>query len=114
MYKPEFEAIFNQVVADSSKVLLNKSKDYATDDVLSNFKRLAGIAKLYNIDVSEPRQYALFMVLLKLDRIQNLLTNNKTPTNESVEDSYIDGFNYLMLSYACLKEQNNGTSRTDI
>lgn len=93
--------IDNQMI----NVLVSKSNDYATVDVLSNFKRLATASKALNINVNTPSGYALFMVLLKIDRINNLITSGKTPSNESIEDSFGDGINYLKLAYCLVKEK---------
>lgn len=85
-------------------ILISKSNDYATEDILSNFKRVSGAAKALNINVQTPHGYALFMSLMKLDRINNLLTSGKTPNNESIDDSFEDDINYLKLAYCCLKD----------
>ena len=87
-------------------ILISKSKDYATEDVLSNFKRLSSAVKSLNLTLDTPWGYALFMTLMKLDRINNLLSSNKTPSNESVDDSFADGINYLKLAYCCYKENS--------
>lgn len=89
--------------------LKKKGTDYATEDVLSNFKRLSSVAKALNLSLHTPEGYALFMVLMKIDRINNLLTSGKTPSNESVEDSFGDGINYFKLAYLCYKEAENGS-----
>jgi len=86
------------------KILESKRHDYATEDVLSNFKRLSAAAKALNLNVQTPEGYALYMVLMKLDRINNLLTSGKKPSHESVDDSFGDGINYLKLAYCCYKE----------
>ncbi len=87
-------------------VLNAKGEDYAsTEDRLGNFKRISLAAKTLGVDVNTAHGYAMFMVLLKIDRINNLLNNNKTPNNEGVEDSFLDGINYLKLSYCCYKDQ---------
>lgn len=90
-------------------VLVSKSKDYATADVLSNFKRLSAAVDALNITLDTPWGYALFMTLMKIDRINNLLSSYRTPSNESVEDSFGDGINYLKLCYCCYMEaKENG------
>ena len=109
MDRETYEKIVRDIVNNSLELSKAKGHDYADEDVLSNFKRVAKIAQLYRIDFSSPYQYALFMVLMKLDRMQNLLTQNKKPKNESLDDTDKDSFNYLMLSIALRKEQENGT-----
>jgi hypothetical protein len=89
------------------EVIVSKSGDYATEDVLSNFKRLSTAASGLGINVNTPTGYALFMVLMKIDRINNLVSSRKLPSNESVEDSFGDGINYLKLAYCCYLEENN-------
>lgn len=86
-------------------VLISKSNDYATEDVLSNFKRLATAAKALNLNVQTPEGYALYMVLMKLDRINNLFTSGKMPSNESIEDSFGDLINYAKLAFCITKEK---------
>ena len=80
-------------------ILHSKGADYATVDVLSNFKRVSDIVKSMNLSIDTPVGYALFMTLMKIDRINNLISNNKIPNNESVEDSFKDGINYFKLAY---------------
>ncbi len=93
---------FDQELID---ILKKKGNDYADEgDVLDNFKRLAAAAKILNIDVTTPVGYALFMVVMKVDRITNLLSQNKQPENESLEDSFKDGVGYLKLAYLITKE----------
>ena len=86
------------------EVLHAKGADYATEDVLSNFKRISSAAKAINLDITTPYGYALFMILMKIDRINNLTKNEKEPKNESVEDSFIDAINYFQLALLCYKE----------
>jgi hypothetical protein len=59
------------------------------------------------LDTKTPEGYALFMVLLKLDRIANLLSSGKTALNESIEDSFLDLVNYAKLAYCCVVEKSN-------
>jgi len=99
--------LIEEIDAKMLDIIKLKRNDYATEDVLSNFKRLSQVASIIGIDVHTPSGYALFMVLLKIDRINNLLTSGKTPSNESVDDSFFDGINYLKLAYCTFKEQQD-------
>ncbi len=82
----------------------SKRHDYADEDVLSNFKSVSQAAKNLGIDIGNPVGYSLFMVLLKIARINNLINKNKTPNNESLEDSFMDGINYFNLAFCCHKD----------
>lgn len=88
-------------------IIKNKGNDYATEDVLSNFKRLSKASKELNINTQTNVGFALFMTLMKIDRVSNLLNSEKTPANESVNDSFEDGINYLKLAYLCHIENKN-------
>jgi len=81
-----------------------KSDDYADADALSNFKRMAIICKELRVDVTTPFGCAMFLKLLKIDRITNLCTKGAKPSNESIEDSFVDEMNYTDLAKAILKE----------
>lgn len=89
----------------SLTILSSKGNDYANEDVLSNFKNVSLAAKALGIDITKSEQYALFMVVLKIARITNLLNSSKTPSNESVADSFEDGINYFKLAYCCYEEK---------
>lgn len=98
--------LFREQQSKKEAILLSKGSDYATEDVLSNFKRISQLAEILKIDTTKPEGYSLFMVLMKLDRICNLLSSNKTPSNESVEDSFNDLDNYSFLTQCILKEKS--------
>lgn len=91
--------IYDDISKRIKGIAISKAHDYAGKDILSNFKTVSAAAKELNIDVKDPTNYALFMVLLKIARISNLINSGKRPNNESVEDSFIDGINYLQLAY---------------
>lgn len=89
-----------------------KRSDYATsEDVLANFKRLGeavralGIHKLW--ETRPALAYALFMSVMKIDRMTNLLRQGKTPTNEALQDSWDDAKNYLDLAEAIYIEERD-------
>jgi hypothetical protein len=87
------------------QVLRSKGEDYAGEDVLSNFKQVSEAAKVLNINVDEPTNYALFMCILKIARLSNLINNNKVPNNEGIEDSFIDLIGYAKLAYCNFKDK---------
>lgn len=86
------------------EVLKSKGEDYATEDVLSNFKQVSSASKVLNINVGDPTNYALFMCILKIARLTNLINNNKTPNNESIDDSFVDLIGYSKLAYCNYKD----------
>ena len=45
------------------------------------------------------------MVIVKIDRLNNLVRNGKTPKNESLFDTNIDGLNYWLLAGACVEDE---------
>ena len=88
-------------------ILKLKANDYASEDVLSNFKIVSNVIKTIGIDPTTPEGYATLMVVLKFVRIWNLKTEGKDIKNESLLDSYEDAINYLKLAYCCEVENDN-------
>jgi hypothetical protein len=88
-------------------LIKSKSNDYASEDVLSNFKIVSNVIKTIGINPATPEGYATLMVILKFVRIWNLKTESKDIKNESLLDSYEDAINYLKLAYCCEVENNN-------
>jgi hypothetical protein len=87
------------------RVASSKAHDYASQNTLSNFKTVSAAAKELGLNVTDPTNYALFMVLLKIARISNLINSGKRPNNESIDDSFLDGINYLKLAYCTYKDK---------
>jgi hypothetical protein len=103
---------FIKLVKENANVRLaildKKGHDYSEDaDTLRNFKRLASICKELEIDMSSADGVALFFIILKVQRLCNLLMNEKKPMNESVIDSINDAINYLDLLNGILIENTN-------
>lgn len=82
----QLSAIFDEIV----KTQDSKGNDYAGEDRLSNFKLVSQIVGI------TPEQVLLVFIATKAVRIGNL-QGNKTPNNESVDDSIIDLVNYGIL-----------------
>ena len=85
-------------------LIARKNKDYATEDVLSNFKRVAEYIKILRIDATTPIGVALIYAVLKIDRLTNLIHNGTEPMNESMADTFDDLMNYIDLARALLDE----------
>lgn len=86
--------------------LKSKGEDYASEeDVLKNFKTVSLMCKLLNVDVKTTNGTNLFYIILKLQRLCNLICNDKIPKNESVLDTIVDFRNYLFLLMCNLQEK---------
>lgn len=83
-----------------------KGHDYATEDRLSNFKRVSKIMELLRVDIARPEGVALFFIIHKIDRVCNLIFTDKEPKTESIGDNIDDGEVYLRLLRAILQEEN--------
>jgi len=86
------------------KIRKTKGHDYATEDILSNFKRMSCIMDAWNIDIHTPHGVALFYACLKIDRLCNLVFSGKSPTNEPLQDTVDDLKNYIDLMEECMIE----------
>ena len=83
-------------------MLIDKGRDYANEDILSNFKRMSRLTEILGITPSSSStDCALFLALLKLDRWCNLRRQKVSPTNESLKDTIQDLHNYIDLAYCC-------------
>lgn len=81
------------------EICLRKGDDYANDDRLSNFKKVGAM-------VNQDAQMAILVLMAtKVARLSELLTGNKVPNNESIEDSFLDLANYAALGYMLHKEK---------
>ncbi len=88
------------------EIHLKKSKDYAGEDVLSNFKRVAETCRRLNVNVQTPEGVALFFTVHKLDRLAKLIGEGATPANESLADNRDDLIQYVELLDAILAEKD--------
>lgn len=89
-------------------IRIKKGKDYAKEeDCLQNFKKVARIAKILEIDVTKSYGVAMFYKILKIDRLCNLVFRKKeiNPENESLIDNIDDELNYTELFRETLIEE---------
>ena len=87
------------------ELLKTKGHDYADEDVLKNFKQMHQLCDLLEIDLSKVEGVHMFYILLKVQRLCNLLFSNKVAKNESIEDTLIDLRNYTDLLNCTLNEK---------
>jgi hypothetical protein len=89
------------------QIRIKKGKDYAGDqDCLQNFKKVALLLKILEIDPTTSYGVAMLYSVLKLDRLCNLVFRKKVknPQNEPIEDSIDDLLNYIDLFRECLQD----------
>ena len=73
------------------QIRINKGQDYATDDILSNFKRMAKLMDILSVDITKPTGTALYNIVHKIDRLCNILNRkNGEVKNESIKDTILD------------------------
>lgn len=105
MNRQIFEAIIKESLDRRLTLSAKKGADYATEDVLSNFKRMADAVKILRIDPTTPYGIALVYAMLKIDRLCNLLSKGTKPQNEALRDTVDDLKTYMDLLEACLYEE---------
>lgn len=106
MNSKQQETLLLELHEEEGKVLLSKGNDYASvGDVLKNFKEVSTICDMLGIDSRNLYGTHMFYIILKIQRICNLLFSNKKPSNESVEDTLLDLRNYIFLLQCSIKEQ---------
>lgn len=97
MKRETFERLEKESLERRLALSRKKGADYATEDILSNFRRMALAAHTLRIDQLLHKDYgiALFYALLKIDRFVNLAVSGKSPSNEALVDTWDDLKNYL-------------------
>lgn len=85
---------FNTLLQKMKEIHDSKRKDYAGEDPLENFTRASVLNSWFTNDTD--KVYAT-LIGIKLARLANLLSNNQTPNNESIEDTFIDLANYVLI-----------------
>ena len=107
MNRVELIERMNKTHDDRMKLMGGKSDDYASqEDTLSNFKRMFVLCETLGVNPGRsPFDCAIFLLLLKIDRLCNLRRKGAKPKNESVKDTILDAHNYLDLSEALMSEE---------
>lgn len=105
MNKKDQMSLVADMQQEEVAILSTKGSDYADEDVLKNFKQVAQICSILNIDARTIYGTHLFYIIIKVQRICNLLNSGKTAKHESVRDSIIDLRNYISLMNCSLEEE---------
>lgn len=92
----EFFTNFTKTMAD---IMLKKGNDYSNEDRLNNFKVAGAILG------KTPEEVALVLIAVKVARLGQLIGTNKTPNNESIDDTLLDLANYDILLAMILDEK---------
>ena len=107
----QFDAFIQQVDGmhgDLVDTLTSKAHDYASNgDVLKNFRTIGSLIRILGINANTDIGYAFIMLLVKIQRLCNLIFSGITPRNESIDDSFRDLLGYTMLIYAIYTEDKN-------
>jgi len=93
-------------------LMKSKGHDYAGEDILKNFKQMNDMINLLGVDTSKIEGIHMFYILLKIQRLCNLIFNNKVGKNESIQDTLLDLRNYADLLNCTLEEKKIEPSRS--
>jgi len=87
MKQDEQLKIISDINEQGLSLLKSKGYDYAGEDVLKNFKQMQSLISLLEVDATKIEGIHIFYIILKIQRLCNLLCSNKVAKNESIADS---------------------------
>lgn len=105
MKQAEQLAFVESINQKGIELMKTKGHDYAGEDVLKNFKQMTQLTNLLGVDMTKEEGTHVFYLLLKIQRLCNLLFSNKVAKNESIQDTLIDLRNYTDLLSCTLHEK---------
>jgi len=82
------------ILDECKKIQKKKRADYSADGIHQNFERSEVVVSWFRHDID--KVYAT-LIATKLARLAVLLSNEKEPNNESIQDSFMDLTNYCAL-----------------
>lgn len=86
---------FLELIERMKEIHVRKNSDYSGDnDPFYNFDFTSSLVSRFSNPVD---QTFVSLIGIKLARLSVLLNSDKTPLNESIEDSFIDIANYCIL-----------------
>lgn len=90
----------NLELQEMREILSKKGDDYSNEDRLSVFKNISK-----SVEDLSPEQVCSVFISTKIERLKNLIINNKKTNNESIKDNLDDLFVYCFL-FKCLILEN--------
>lgn len=105
MNQEEFEKVFHYITGKCQHILVDRAKRYANnDDRLRNFTNVSqelGLTRKRIPTIFSAKQREAFMSALKTDGEFSM---------EIWEEWIVDQINYLILTFAIMKEESNGSA----
>ena len=98
----KFEAISKSLLDQCEKTMFNKSKEYATEDRLYNFRQPTSMMKV------SPAEVCLFYQMkhiASVSKIAKEVTAGKLPSREMLREKCQDIINYTLLFHALVEEE---------
>lgn len=114
MTQQEQLKLISEINEKGIELFKSKGHDYAGVDILKNFKQMHNVMQLLEVDISKIEGVHMFYILLKVQRLCNLLFSGKEGKNESIQDTLIDLRNYTDLLNCTLQEKKENNTNTGI
>lgn len=101
MTQAEYDVVAGELMALAREIEDSKRPGYTagSEDVLSNFKRVAERA-----GISTEQAWAVYF-LKHVDAVLSILTRPDLPVSEAAPGRFADGVNYLRLGFAIWRER---------
>ena len=106
MTAEEQEKQLASFVNKMAHLLIKKGNDYANEDKLSNFKKVAIVCGL------SEEQVILVMLATKIVRLSNLIGRDVVVMNEPISDTTVDLSNYSALLSMMIAENKKNNIKT--
>jgi len=102
---------FEELLEKSKKIHLSKRADYTTNPDANPHENFERANELISWFPPEYKSYAAH-IGTKLTRLGSLLSSNREPNNESLEDTYLDLVTYCGLMYDFYKRKHMPKTQT--
>lgn len=86
-----------EILEKAIQLQKTKGEDYTSSPYSNQFENFEKSAIIISWFTNPTDQIFAALIGTKLARLSALLSNNKTPNNESIEDTFVDAANYFSL-----------------